>query len=104
KQQKQIERNKKENQERKRKEQQGNDTKYKKVETNNETINGGNNKKQSVLGIIKEHPVISAMVAATEFVLTPLLIFKNKIIDGVKNIFGKNQNQKFVAKRIKTSN
>ena len=59
---------------------------------------------EKAFGFMTRHPVIIAMVAVTAFVLTPLLIFKNKVINDVKNIFGKNQNQKFVAKRIKTNN
>lgn len=58
------------------------------------------NKKE---GFVKKHPVISIGALATVLLVTPLLIFKNKIVNGVKNIFGKNQNQKPTAKRIKAN-
>ena len=60
---------------------------------------------EKAAGVAKKHPAISigaAVTLATVFVVTPLVIFKNKIIKGVKTISAKIQNKKPVAKKIRT--
>ena len=59
---------------------------------------------QKLKGFVKKHPVISIGALVTVTVVTPLVIFRNKIIEGIKSIFGKNQNKKPIAKRIKITN
>lgn len=60
---------------------------------------------EKAAGVAKKHPAISigaAVTLATVFVVTPLVIFKNKIIKGVKTISAKIKNKKPVAKKIRT--
>ena len=60
---------------------------------------------EKAAGVAKKHPAISigaAVPLATVFVVTPLVIFKNKIIKGVKTISAKIKNKKPVAKKIRT--
>ena len=60
---------------------------------------------ENAAGVAKKHPAISigaAVTLATVFVVTPLVIFKNKIIKGVKTISAKIKNKKPVAKKIRT--
>ena len=57
-------------------------------------------------GFVKKHPVISCTIGTlvTGIVVTPLVIFRNKIIKGINSIFGKKQIKKPTAKKIKTTN
>ena len=60
---------------------------------------------EKAAGVAKKHPAISigaAVTLATVFVVTPLVIFKNKIIKGVKTISAKIKNKKPVSKKIRT--
>ena len=60
---------------------------------------------EKAVGVAKKHLAISigaAVTLATVFVITPLVIFKNKIIKGVKTISAKIKNRKPVAKKIRT--
>ena len=60
---------------------------------------------EKAVGVAKKHLAISigaAVTLATVFVVTPLVIFKNKIIKGVKTISAKIKNKKPVAKKIRT--
>lgn len=60
---------------------------------------------EKAAGVAKKHSAISigaAVTLATVFVVTPLVIFKNKIIKGVKTISAKIKNKKPVAKKIRT--
>lgn len=65
-----------------------------------------NNKGQSIFqkskGFVKKHSVISFGALVT--VVTPLVVFRNKIIKGIESIFGKKQIKKPIAKRIKITN
>ena len=62
---------------------------------------------EKAAGVAKKHPAISigaAVTLATVFVVTPLVIFKNKIIKGVKTISAKIKNKNRLLKKLELYN